>query len=149
MSTFGLVPFRRTDRVSRPYTSLLDSFLNDDFFRGFYAENSRFSRINVDVKDEKDKYVIEAEIPGAKKDDIKIDIDNGVLTLSADVGTEKNEEKGNYVYRERRYGAVCRSFSLENIDDEKINAEYTDGILTIDLPKRDPEKKITRSIDIK
>lgn len=103
----------------------------------------------MDIKDEKDKYVIEAELPGAKKEDIKIDIDDGVLTLSAKVGNEKNEEKDNYVYRERRYGSVCRSFSLDNIDDEKIDAQYKDGILTIDLPKKEPDEKITRSIDIK
>ncbi len=148
MSSFGLVPFRRGNRLSRPY-SLADSFFNDDFFKGFFANTAALSRMSVDVKDEKDKYVLEAELPGAKKEDIKIDIDNGILTLSAQIGNETNEEKDNYVYRERRYGSVCRSFSLDNIDDEKIKAEYKDGILTIDMPKKEPEKKLTKSIDIK
>ena len=147
MTSFGLVPFRRTNRTARPY-GLVDSFFNDDFFRSFFADNQGLSRMSVDVKDEKDKYVLEAEIPGAKKEDIKLDIDDGVLTLSAEIGNEKNEEKDNYVYRERRYGSVCRSFSLDNIDDSKIKAEYKDGILTVDLPKREPEKKLTRSVDI-
>jgi HSP20 family protein len=148
MTSFGLVPFRRTNRTASPY-GLVDSFFNDDFFRSFFADNQGLSRMSVDVKDEKDKYVLEAEIPGAKKEDIKLDIDDGVLTLSAEIGNEKNEEKDNYVYRERRYGSVCRSFSLDNIDDSKIKAEYKDGILTVDLPKKEPEKKLTRSIDIK
>ncbi len=148
MSTYGLVPFRRHGRVAKPYTSLVDSFFNDDFFRGFFAENAGTSHIKVDVKDEKDRYLVEAELPGVKKEDIKIDIEDGVLTLSAQTGSEKNEEKGNYVYRERSYGSVCRSFSLDNINEEKIKAEYNDGILTIDLPKTEPEKKLTRSIDI-
>ena len=148
MTGFGLVPFRRSGRVSRPY-SLTDSFFNDDFFKNFFAHSTGISRMSVDVKDEKDKYVIEAELPGLKKEDIKIDIDDGVLTLSAEIGSEKNEEKDNYVYRERRYGSVCRSFSLEGIDDEKIKAEYKDGILAIDLPKKEPEKKLTKSVDIK
>ena len=148
MTSFGLVPFRRTNRTARPY-GLVDSFFNDDFFRSFFADNQGLSRMSVDVKDEKDKYVLEAEIPGAKKEDIKLDIDDGVLTLSAEIGNEKNEEKDNYVYRERRYGSVCRSFSLDNIDDSKIKAEYKDGILTVDLPKKEPEKKLTRSVDIK
>ena len=147
MTSFGLVPFRRTNRTARPY-GLVDSFFNDDFFRSFFADNQGLSRMSVDVKDEKDKYVLEAEIPGAKKEDIKLDIDDGVLTLSAEIGNEKNEEKDNYVYRERRYGSVCRSFSLDNIDDSKIKAEYKDGILTVDLPKKEPEKKLTRSVDI-
>jgi len=148
MNSYGLVPFRRRGRIARPYT-LADSFFNDDFFRSFFSTGTEDSKLSVDIKDEKDKYVIEAELPGAKKEDIKIDIDNGVLTLSAKVGNEKDEEKDNYVYRERRYGSVCRSFSLDNIDDEKIDAQYKDGILTIDLPKKEPDEKITRSIDIK
>ena len=148
MTSFGLVPFRRTNRATRPY-GLVDSFFNDDFFRSFFADNQGLSRMSVDVKDEKDKYVLEAEIPGAKKEDIKLDIDDGVLTLSAEIGHEKDEEKDNYVYRERRYGSVCRSFSLDNIDDSKIKAEYKNGILTVDLPKKEPEKKLTRSVEIK
>jgi HSP20 family protein len=148
MTGFGLVPFRRSGSVTRPY-SLANSFFNDDFFKNFFVQNTGLSRMSVDVKDEKDKYVIEAELPGAKKEDIKIDIDDGVLTLSAEIGSEKNEEKDSYVYRERRYGSVCRSFSLDGIDDEKIKAEYKDGILTIDLPKKEPEKKLTKSVDIK
>ena len=149
MSNFGLTPYKRRNTTLKPY-SLVDSFLSDDFFRSFFSDSMiGSSRINIDVKDEKDKYVIEAELPGAKKEDIKIDIDNGILTLSTKFGSEQSDEKDNYVYRERRCGSVCRSFSLENIDDEKINAKYQDGVLTIELPKKEPEKKLTRTIDIK
>lgn len=148
MSNFGLVPFRRRNVMARPY-NLVDSFFNDDFFKGFFAEPVGLSQLKVDVRDEKDKYVIEADFPGAKKEDISIDINDGVLTLSAKIGEEKNEEKDNYVYRERRYGSVCRSFSLDNINDDKINAEYKDGVLKIDLPKKEHKESLTRSIDIK
>ena len=149
MSTFGLVPFRRSNNVTRPYTSLMDSFFDDDFFKGFFAERGATAHLSVDVKDEKDKYVLEAELPGVKREDIKIDIEDGVLTLSAHLGEEKKEESENYVYRERRYGQVCRSFSLDNIDEENIKAEYKDGILSVDLPKKEHKEKPTRSIDIK
>lgn len=148
MSNFGLTPYRRGNKPLRPYT-LADTFLNDDFFRSFFGNSFGYSQMNIDVKDEKDKYVIEAELPGVKKEDINIDIDNGVLTLSTQSNEEKNEENDKYVYRERCYGSVSRSFALDNIDDEKINATYKNGILTIDLPKKEPEKKLNRIVDIK
>jgi HSP20 family protein len=149
MSNFGLTPYRKRNNALTPF-SLVDSFLGDDFFRSFFSDSMiGSSRINIDVKDEKDKYVIEAELPGAKKEDIKIDIDNGILTLSTEYSSQKNNEKENYIYRERRYGSVCRSFSLENIDDENIDAKYEDGILTIDLPKKEENKKATRAVIIK
>lgn len=148
MSNFGLTPYRKIGRGLRPYT-LTNTFFNDDLFRNFFSNSLGVSQINIDVKDEKDKYVIEAELPGIKKEDINIDIDNGVLTLSTHVQSEKNEDNDNYVYRERKYGSVCRSFSLDNIDDENIKAQYKDGILIVDLPKKEPEKKLNRIIDIK
>jgi|SaaInl8_200m_RNA_FD_contig_21_1617736_length_672_multi_6_in_0_out_0_1 HSP20 family protein len=149
MSNFGLTPYRRANRHIRPYTSLTNTFFNDDFFRNFFSSAVTAPQMNIDVKDEKDKYVIEAELPGVKKEDINIDIDNGVLTLSTKVQNEKNEDNDNYVYRERRYGSLSRSFSLDNIDDENIKAKYEDGILVVELPKKEPEVKQNRAIEIK
>ena len=149
MSNFGLTPYKRTNRNIRPYTSLTNTLFNDDFFRNFFSGAVTATQINIDVKDNQDKYVIEAELPGVKKEDKNIDIDNGVLTLSTKVQNEKNEENDNYVYRERRYGSLCRSFSLDNIDDEKIKAKYEDGILVVELPKKEPEIKQNRTIEIK
>lgn len=148
MSNFGLTPYRRNNnRNLRPYT-MADTFFGDDFFSNFF-NGFGSSQMNIDVRDEKSKYIIEAELPGVKKEDINIDIDNGVLTLSAETGSDKNEKNDNYVYRERRYGSVSRSFSLDNIDDENIKAQYKDGILTIDLPKKEKERKPNRIVDIK
>lgn len=148
MSNFGLTPYRRNNnRNLRPYT-MVDTFFGDDFFSNFF-NGFGSSQMNIDVRDENNKYIIEAELPGVKKEDINIDIDNGVLTLSAETGSDKNEKSDNYVYRERRYGSVSRSFSLDNIDDENIKAEYKDGILTIDLPKKEKERKPNRIVDIR
>lgn len=148
MSNFGLTPYRRNNKHLTPFTTMADSFFNDDFFRSFF-NGFGSSQMNIDVKDVDNKYVIEAELPGVKKEDINIDIDNGVLTLSAETGSERNEKNDNYVYRERRYGTVSRSFSLDNIDDENIKAQYKDGILTIDLPKKEKERKQIRTVNIK
>ncbi len=146
MSNFGLTPYRKSSNL-RPYT-LANTFFDDDIFKSFFGNSFGVSQMSIDVKDEKDKYVIEAELPGINKEDINIDIEGGVLTLSTHCDSEKNEENENYVYRERRYGSVSRSFALDNIDDENIKAKYENGILMIDLPKRELEKKLNKSIDI-
>ena len=148
MSTFGLTPYRRIGRNIRPY-SASDTLFSDDFFKSFFGNNISPSQMKIDVKDEKDKYTLEVELPGVSKEDINIEINDGVLTLSTQFDSQKNEEKDNYVYRERNYGSQCRSFSLDNIDDEKINAKYQDGILVIDRPKMEEIKKLTRSIAVK
>lgn len=148
MSNFGLTPYKRTGRSLRPHT-ISDVFFNDDFFKGFFGTNFTNQQMKIDVKDENDKYVIEAELPGLSKDNINIDIDNGVLTLSTEYDLQESDKKDNYVYRERHYGSMCRSFSLDKVDDEKIEAKYQEGILTIDLPKKEEDKKLTRTVDIK
>ncbi|MCK5129098.1 MAG: Hsp20/alpha crystallin family protein [Clostridiales bacterium] len=148
MSTFGLTPYRTMGKNLRPY-SISDTLFSDDFLKSFFGRDLLPSQMKIDVKDEGDKYVLEAELPGVSKEDINIEINDGVLTLSTQFDSQKSEEKDNYVYRERNYGSQCRSFSLDNINDEKIDAKYQDGILVIDLPKMEEAKKLTRSVDIK
>jgi HSP20 family protein len=90
----------------------------------------------VDVAENKENFVLRAELPGMKKEDVKLALENNVLTLSGEKRYEEKRDEENYHLRESRYGKFERSFRLtDNIDRSKIAAEYKDGILSITLPK--------------
>ncbi|MBR1422056.1 MAG: Hsp20/alpha crystallin family protein [Ruminococcus sp.] len=139
---FALTPFER-----RGY-DLFDAFrgFDDDFFKAPQMRSFR-----TDIKDEGDKFVMEAELPGFDKEDIKLDITGDTLTLSAEHKAEKKEEnkKDNYIRRERTYGSYQRSFDLTGIDADKIEAEYKNGILELTLPKMAEVKPESRRLEIK
>jgi len=144
---FDLIPFRnrsRRDVVEReedPFNSLVSDFFGDvmDFAgRSFRA----------DIKENDDEYTIEAEMPGMKKEDIQLEINDDYLTISAVQNEEKEEKKENYIRRERRQGKYTRSFYLENVNQDDIKAEYDEGILKVHLPKEEKTPVKKRTIDI-
>ena len=138
---FSIIPYRTNrNMVSR---GLFDEFSND-FFRPFFEGglNSLMRAepaVKVDVRDEGDRYVLEADLPGMNKDDVKVEVENGVLTLSAEFNQEKEEkgEEDRYVYRERRCGSVRRSFNIDGSREEDITAGFKDGVLRLELPKKE------------
>jgi HSP20 family protein len=103
----------------------------------------------VDITEDDKEYVVKAEIPEMKKEDIKINVHDDVLTVSGERKYEK-EEKGKKFHRvERAYGSFMRSFTLpENADGSKISAEYKDGMLKVHLPKSEQAKKKTIEVKI-
>ena len=138
---FGLTPFENRG---------FDIF---DPFRGFDEEFHRnsFAPCRTDIKDEGDKFVLEADVPGMKKEDLKVEVNDGVLTISADYDehTEQKDEDSKYVYRERRCGSVRRAFNVEGIREDGITARFQDGVLTLELPKCAPEEKpVAHTIEI-
>ena len=143
---FELIPFdRRNHRVS-----VYDPFRAfDEMERALFGSQqpSVFS-FRTDVTDTGDSYKLEAELPGFKKEDIKIDIENDCLTISAERHEHKDEEKRNFVKRERVYGSYSRSFDVSGIDADKISAAYADGILTLDLPKKVETAPASRRLEI-
>jgi HSP20 family protein len=94
--------------------------------------------IKVDVEETDKAYVVKAEIPGVKKEDIDVQIDDNVVSIRAESKREKKvEEKGKVIREERYYGSMLRSFSLGyDVDQAEANAKYTDGILELTLPKK-------------
>lgn len=123
----------------------------DEFMRPFFGGMNGVSResMNVDVKDEGDHYLLEAEIPGATKDNVHVDMDDGVLTIAAEWNSEKKDEKNDsYIISERRYGSVTRSFTVENVNEDGITAAYENGVLKLTLPKKSPETRMARRIEI-
>ena len=119
-----------------------------DFENDFFGENALQS-FKTDIKDEGDKYVMEAELPGFDKDDIKLDISGNDLVLTAEHKAETEDKKDKYIRRERTYGSYQRSFDLTGIDTNNIAAEYKNGILTLDLPKMQDVKPETKRLEIK
>ena len=117
----------------------------DDVFKGLWLRPMRFEvdmpkplQIKLDVKSSDGAYAVAAELPGVKKDDIKVDIDGNRVTISAEVKKETEEKKGEEVIRsERYYGALTRTFMLDaEVDEAKAEAKYADGILKLTLPKK-------------
>ena len=114
----------------------------DDMFKGLMLRPVRFEQqvpqIKIDVKENNGAYVVRADIPGVKKEDIKVDVDGNLISISAEVKEEKEQKEGGRVIRsERYYGSMSRSFSLgQDVDEKTAKAKYTDGVLELTLPKK-------------
>jgi len=101
----------------------------------------------VDITEEKDRILITAELPGFREDQISIQMENGMLTLSGERTLEKESAEKAYHRVERSYGQFVRSFSLpNNVDRERIQARFTNGLLQVELPKREDAKPRTIKI---
>ncbi|MGN6625723.1 MAG: Hsp20/alpha crystallin family protein [Tepidisphaeraceae bacterium] len=110
--------------------------------RDFFGDGGSLAPYGVDIRDDKDHLIIEAELPGFKKDEIDISLENGTLSIQAEHREEKQQgEKQDYLLRERRYQRFMRSFTLPtSVDDKKVDAKYQDGLLTITLNKQEAVK---------
>lgn len=126
----------------------------DDLFRGFFVRPVDFNgtqqqapSIKMDVKEQGDNYLVHAELPGVKKEDIHVVVDGNQVSISAEVKQEKEIKEGERVLRSERYfGKVSRSFQLgQEIDDGKAVAKFNEGVLELTLPKRaaSPNKRLT------
>ena len=130
---FGMLPFERSE------DNVFDTF--DNFARNFFrSSNTNLPAFRTDIRDAGDRFVLEAELPGFQKEDIKLDVKDGILTITAE-HKETNEErdsKGGYIRRERRLGSFTRSFDISGVDEERITAAYKNGVLELELPKTVP-----------
>jgi HSP20 family protein len=132
-------PFRdlRTlqEEVNRLFsTNMTRAFDDEGIGRGAWAPS-------VDIYENKDQIVLEAELPGMKQEDFDLSIENNVLTLRGERKFEKTDETDNYHRVERSYGAFTRSFTLpQTVSAEGANAEYNNGVLRVTLPKREETK---------
>lgn len=104
----------------------------------------------VDIYETKDKMVIEAEVPGVNKDDLKIEYSDGILTIRGERKLEREVKEEDYHRLERSYGSFQRSFTLPStLDVEKISATYKDGVLRIEIPKQEKAKPKEIKIEVK
>lgn len=135
---YGLTPFERN--FFAPFS---------DFDKEFAKANAGITACRTDIREEKDKFVMESELPGFDKEDITIDINGKSLILKAEHKSESEDKKdGKYIRRERFYGSFERSFDISGIDTDKITADYKNGILVMVLPKKQPETPASRRLQI-
>ncbi len=139
-------PFRELETVN--------DRLNRFFGRGMLSDLPREAMAladwapAVDVAETPEAFVVKAELPEMKKEDIKVSVDGGQLRISGERAQEKEEKHKRYHRVERSYGSFSRSFGLpQNIDEAKLTAEYKDGVLTVNLPKSTPSKP--KSLEVK
>jgi HSP20 family protein len=135
-----------TNRSFRPF--YLPSFLEDDFFPVLNSRKDSLPAVNIREDDK--KFTLDLAVPGMDKKDLKIDINDDLLTISSETKNESEGSKDGYKRKEFSYSSFCRSFQLpENVNKEKIEASYKDGVLSVELPKAEEEKnKISKQIRI-
>ena len=142
-----LVPYvRRNLSPFDPFREL------DELERAFFGrDNTKLTQFSTDIRDTGSDFVLEADLPGVKKDDIKLDLSDNILTISAERHSEYEEKdkKGSYVRVERSYGSYQRSFDTTGIDVDKIDAEFKDGVLKLTMPKLVEQKPEPRRLEIR
>lgn len=128
-------------------------FLNFD--RNFFGDSldhlfSNSTNFDVDIKETDKDYMLEADMPGLTKEDIQLDYDNNVLSISAhrEEGKDEQDKEGNYIRRERSVRSYSRQFLLKDVKEDSITAKFDNGVLTVQLPKKDSSETPTKKIDI-
>lgn len=145
----ALVKFSNGNRGTALNPWIGDVF--DNFFNDTFLSDRMISRVPaVNISESEGNYHIELAAPGLKKDDFKINLDKNVLSISAEQEAEETEEKKNYSRREYSYNSFVRSFNLpDSVDQSNIEAEYQNGVLKINVAKREEAKYQSREIAIK
>jgi HSP20 family protein len=135
-----------TKRSYKPF--LWSSIFDDDFFPVVSQRSTSMPAVNI--KEDEKRFILDLAIPGVDKKDLKIEIHEDLLTISSENKNEKEENVDGFKRREFSYSSFCRSFYLpENVNKDKIGANYKDGILTVELPKEEEEKaKLSREVKI-
>ena len=116
-------------------------------FDYFFADDEDFS---VDIKEHDDEYLLVADLPGLDKENIDLSYENNVLSIRAHQEREEEEkhDEGNYIRRERSSRSYSRQFIIKNVQEDEIQASFKNGVLTVNLPKREKEEKNAKRIDI-
>ncbi len=134
--------------AKRTFSPFLSNLFDDDFFPVLTNRTSSLPAVNI--RENEKSIMLELAVPGMDKKDLKIDINEDVLTISSESKNETEDGKDGYMRKEYSYSSFVRSFFIpENVNREKIGANYRDGILSVELPKLEEEKnKISRQIKI-
>jgi HSP20 family protein len=138
-------PDKNKNALIPGFDNVFESIFNDTFF------NERIiSRVPAtNISESENHFHVELAVPGLKKEDFKLNLDRNILTVSVEKQAEQNVQK-NYSKREYAYSSFVRSFTLpDSVNAEKIEASYNDGVLAIDLPKREESKSVRKQIEIK
>lgn len=148
---FGLTPYKKNQGLGSlkndpwDFESMFENFFNSSLIPSFYSNNVH---MKVDIKENEKEYIVEAELPGINKEEVNIELNDTTLTISVTKNEQVSEEKENYIRRERHQSSMNRSFYVENVNNEKVDAKFDNGILSIILPKRETTVPKNKKIDI-
>ena len=142
---YGLTPFDR-----RHGLSLYNPFREFDALEKTFFGGRSIGEFKTDIYQEGENYVLEADLPGFRKEDIHIDLNGSRLTIHAErhAQTEEKDADGNCIRSERAFGAFSRSFDVSAVKAEDITARYADGVLKLTMPKLDVPEKKSRTLEI-
>jgi HSP20 family protein len=149
----GLIPFnRKNNSIARTSTGFEDFYnMLDDFFSdNLFSSSSRSlgkDTFKIDIEETDTEYRIEAEMPGIKKDEINVGVEDDSLCITVNRTEETNKDGKNYIHRERRASSMSRRVRLANANLEEIKAKLEEGILTVSIPK-ETKANAPRKIDI-
>ena len=148
----GLIPFnRKNNNLARTGTGFEDFYnMLDDFFNDSLMPSSRNllrDSFKLDIEEKENEYIIEAEIPGVKKEEIDLSIEDENLCISVNRSEESNKESKNFIHRERRASSMSRRVRLANAALDEIKAKLEEGILTVTIPKYEKSAN-SRKIEI-
>ena len=141
-------PFPADRGFGRPWDdleSIFEKFFRNSFLPSFFDQKDT---MKVDIKETDKAYIVEAEIPGVKKENIKLELDDDVLTIHVEHNEQIEEEGVNYIRKERKTANFSRSFYVENVNHDEVTARYDNGVLKVVLPKRNKGWKKGKHIDI-
>ena len=146
----SLVPINRNRSLLRPsgfedFYNVIDDFFNESRFPSKYLVHSNFK---LDVKENEKDFKVEAELPGVKKEELNIELNDGVLSISVNREEKKEEKRDNYIYKERRSGSMHRSIYLGDVKADGVEAKFEDGVLHLTVPKDENTQK-AHKIEVK
>ena len=145
----GLIPFNRRhgrliNRGFEDFYNMVDSFFNEGLT---YGGNFAPGNFKMDIEEKDNEYLVEAELPGVKKEEVNLELDDGRLTISVQREERIDQEKKNYIHKETRYSSMSRSVYLHDAKQEGVKAKLDNGILSIVVPKDEKSNNVKR-IDI-
>lgn len=143
---FGLMPFERRQN-SMSYNPFREM---EEMERAFFGNHS-LSEFKTDIQDKGSSYELTTDLPGFAKEDIHLDLEGDVLTVSAERHSEweDSDKKGNYLRCERSFGQYSRSFDVSNVETDQIRADYNNGVLKLTMPKKGKAVPASRRIEIR
>lgn len=143
-----LVKFNQ--QPSRTLSGIVDDIFNGKFVNRDFALSDFFGQHTpVNIRETNEAYTLDVVAPGLEKGDFKINLDGQTLTISAEKKTEQNEESDKHIRREFSVRSFSRSFTVnENIDADKINAKYENGVLKVTLPKKEAKQETAKEITV-
>ncbi len=148
---FEMRPYNRRNHIANynPFREI------DEFEKNFFNDFPTFTdgaltEFRTDIADNGDSYLLEADLPGFDKNDIKIDINGDCLTIKAERHSEHEEKdkKGKYLRCERLYGSYSRQFDVSGVETDKIKAKYDNGVLSLTMPKKADQTPDTKHLEI-